>query len=217
MALDLEQRYSAIEGEDTDHVCTGNAAYRADTLQRIGLFDETLGYGYDNDLSYRLRAAGYRLIFCADAQSVHRWREGLIGYLEQQYGFGYGRIDLVAKHPGRITGDLVSPALMMAHPVLLLGALGCITWAAAAASVGAPWQMMAGTGAAIVALLAFERLLAGIKAARRFRAATPLVFPLLHLARDMAWVVAIVAWTSRRALRQTPLPAHSMRPRKVSG
>ena len=100
MGLDLEQRYAAIAGRETTHVCTGNSAYRAEALRKVGLLDETFGYGYDNDLSYRLRAAGYRLIFCREARSVHRWREGLIGYLGQQYGFGYGRIDLVARHPG---------------------------------------------------------------------------------------------------------------------
>src|SRR5690348_620887 len=55
MARDLEVRYAAIHGE-TDHVCTGNVAYRVEALQRVGFFDEQFGYGYDNDLSYRLRA-----------------------------------------------------------------------------------------------------------------------------------------------------------------
>ena len=58
MSLDLEQRYAAIRGGDTDHVCSGNSAYRVDALRRVGLFDESLGYGYDNDVSYRLRAEG---------------------------------------------------------------------------------------------------------------------------------------------------------------
>jgi glycosyltransferase involved in cell wall biosynthesis len=61
MGLDLEQRYAAICGLETDHVCTGNSAYRAEALRRVGLFDEELGYGYDNDISYRLKGAGYRL------------------------------------------------------------------------------------------------------------------------------------------------------------
>ncbi len=123
MSLDLEQRYAAIDGCDTDQVCTGNAAYRADALHQVGLFDETLGYGYDNDLSYRLRAVGFRLTMCRTAQSVHRWREGLGGYLVQQYGFGYGRLDLVAKHPDRVGGDAVSPAGMMVHPLLMATAM----------------------------------------------------------------------------------------------
>ena len=61
MGLDLEQRYAAIDGDFSDHVCTGNTAYNAAALHQVGLFDERLGYGYDNDMSYRLRAAGYRL------------------------------------------------------------------------------------------------------------------------------------------------------------
>ena len=48
-------------------------------------------------MSYRLRAAGYRLAFCPAARSAHRWREGLAGYLVQRYGFGYGRVDSTAE------------------------------------------------------------------------------------------------------------------------
>jgi hypothetical protein len=213
MGIDLEQRYAAIAGTDTTHVCTGNSAYRADALRKIGLLDETFGYGYDNDLSYRLRAAGYRLLFRRDAHSVHRWREGLSGYLVQQYGFGYGRIDLVAKHPRYASGDSVSPAGMMLHPLLMAAAIGAIVTALPVSYVGGPWRPFASAGAVLLGGLALERLAAGISAARRFRLWTPLVFPLLHLGRDLAWVAAIAVWTARRAAGRRSGPAHSMRPR----
>src|SRR4029079_4627767 len=109
-------------GGATDQLCTGNAAYRASALHAVGLLDEALGYGYDNDLSYRLRAAGWQLAVCRDAPSVHRWRDGLGGYLSQQYGFGYGRIDLVVRHPRKLAGDAVSPPAMMAHPLVMAAA-----------------------------------------------------------------------------------------------
>ena len=92
---DLESRYARIEGRFIDHVCSGNTVYRAAALHQVGLFDESLGYGYDNDISYRLGKAGYRLAFCRGAHSIHRWREDLAGYLTQQYGQGYGRLDVV--------------------------------------------------------------------------------------------------------------------------
>jgi glycosyltransferase involved in cell wall biosynthesis len=213
MSLDLEQRYAAIEGSETDHVCTGNSAYRATAIHQVGLFDETFGYGYDNDISYRLRDAGYRLAFCRDARSLHRWREGFSGYLVQQYGFGYGRIDVVAKHPARFSGDAVSPAAMMSHPILMSLGVAGLMGALLAAAAGGPWQVIARSSSAVLAVLAVERLSAGIAAARRFNDAAALAFPLIHLARDLAWVAALATWSGRRLVGRPGTPWHSMRAR----
>ena len=64
--MDLEQRYAAIGEGRTNHVCTGNSAYRAEALHKAGLFDESFGYGYDNDMSYRLMQPGTH---CASARA----------------------------------------------------------------------------------------------------------------------------------------------------
>ena len=203
MAVDLEQRYAAMSG-DPDHVCTGNTAYRVAALQAIGMLDESIGYGYDNDLSYRLTAAGYRLVFRKDARSRHRWRDGLRGYLLQQYGFGYGRLDLVARHPRRWTGDAVSPAMMMAHPLAM--ALSAILF-----GLG-----MASAGVLVLLVLAFERIVAGVAAWRTFGDPAGLAFPVVHLARDAAWLAAIAVWTVRRMSACPCEPAHSMSGRKAA-
>jgi cellulose synthase/poly-beta-1,6-N-acetylglucosamine synthase-like glycosyltransferase len=214
MALDLEQRYDRL-GDDVDHVCTGNTVYRASALAAVGLLNEDLGYGYDNDLSYRLGAAGYRLLFCREARSRHRWREGLAGYLTQQYGFGYGRIDVVSAHPGRIAGDDVSPVGMMSHPVVAAVALlAAASWfwsrwlGLHAAPVG--WSAVA-----LAAGLVIERGVAGVRAWRRYGDAAALGFPLVHLARDLAWVAAMVVWSCRRLRGRAGGPGASMTARPV--
>jgi hypothetical protein len=216
MALDLEQRYARIAAGRTDHVCTGNVLWRRDAVLRAGGLDESLGYGYDNDLSYRLAAAGHRLVICAEARAVHRWREGWRGYLSQQYGFGYGRLDLVARHRRRVTGDRVSPLPMMAHPAVMTGALGAGTIALLSAAITGSagwWPAVAG---ALAGALALERTAAGVAASLRWRDPAALLFPVAHLVRDLAWVAAIGRWTTRR-LAGTPLaPAHSMAPRLPS-
>jgi len=209
MSLDLEQRYERIEGDDTDHVCTGNTLYRASALAAIGGFDESLGYGYDNDLSYRLKNAGFRLVIRRDARSRHAWREGIRAYLRQQYGFGYGRIDLLTRHARRVGGDAVSPMLMMLHPIVLGIAIAV---ACVGTAIGQPREGLA-IGAALVGLLILERALAGIRAALRFRDAAALTFPFFHLARDAAWVSAMAAWALLRLWGKTAQPHHSMRPR----
>jgi len=215
MALDLEQRYARI-GERLDHVCTGNTAYRAAALHEIGLLDESLGYGYDNDLSYRLQEAGYRLAFCSNARSHHRWREGLAGYLAQQYGFGYGRLDVVARHPTRYTGDVVSPVGMMAHPFVTGVALCLLSAGTLAAMLLGRTFGFATAGLALLMALATERAIAGVRAWKQFGNPAALMFPLVHFARNLAWVAAVAVWASRRLLRRPLKPQHSMSTRTAA-
>jgi succinoglycan biosynthesis protein ExoA len=212
MGLDLAQRYEGIDGA-TDHVCTGNTAYRRQALLDAGHFDETLGYGYDNDMSYRLEAAGYRLVICREARSLHHWRATIAGYLSQQYGFGYGRLDVVARHPRRVAGDAVSPALMMVHPIAFGSAVALALAALALWAAGRAWTPVAGASALLIAGLFVERAWAGVRAARRYADRAALLFPVVHLARDAAWLTAIGVWLARRLSRRRAAPSHSMSPR----
>ena len=215
MALDLRERYSQL-GPWTNHVCTGNSIYRKSALLAVGMFDETLGYGYDNDMSYRLVAAGYRLAFCPEAVSTHYWREGLASYARQQYGFGYGRLDLVAKHRRRVTGDDVSRTMMMLHAGVMAGAIGLLLIAAALAVSGRSPAIPLIAALAAIATLALERLVVGARAARAFGDSAGFWFAPAHLTRDVAWAAAIGMWTARRVLNVQRRPSESMRPRPPS-
>ncbi len=210
---DLEYRYSQIKGRFVDHVCTGNTAYRSRAVDHVGFLDESLGYGYDNDLSYRLRAAGYRLSFCREATSIHVWRDGISGFLRQQFGVGYGRLDVLVRHPRRVTGDDVSGTMMMLHGPATLVALALSATAAVLAATGHAWRPLLLGAVAVVASLAVERSCAGIAAHRRIGDRTTLAFPLTHLIRDIAWSIAIVAWCARSVLNRERAPSHSMLPR----
>ncbi len=211
MGRDLEHRYSLIRGRFVDHVCTGNTAYRVRALHQVSLLDESLGYGYDNDLSYRLRASGYRLAFCRDAVSVHCWREGFRAYLRHQFGLGYGRLDVVARHPRRFTGDDVSGAMMMMHGPVMLLAIAALVFAAMARASSTAGPPAAILGIGLLAALAIERAAAGIGAWRRTGDRAALAFAGAHLARDVAWAAAILTWLARAALNHRRMPAHSMR------
>src|SRR4029079_718347 len=137
---DLEHRYSRIRGPFIDHACTGNTAYLARALHQVGLLDERMGYGYDNDLSYRLHRSGYKLAFCRNAVSVHCWREGLRGYLRQQFGVGYGRLDVVARNAQRARGDEVSGTIMMLHAPAMTVSLLTFGLSGMIAVAGADWK-----------------------------------------------------------------------------
>ncbi len=211
MGYDLELRYSKIRAAYMDHVCTGNTAYRAAALQQVGLFDETLGYGYDNDMSYRLGAAGYRLAFVRQARSIHRWRQGLWSYLRQQYGVGYGRLDLVHKHRGpRVKGDDVSGLRMILHVPAMLLCLFLLAVALATAALGGPAHLPVALGGGLLGLLALDRLVAGVEALLRFRKLSCLAMVPAHLLRDLVWVLALMVWLVRRLDGRPPRPSDSM-------
>jgi glycosyltransferase involved in cell wall biosynthesis len=211
MGRDLEHRYSRIPGRFVDHVCTGNTAYRKCALLQVGLLDESLGYGYDNDLSYRLQAAGHQLAFSRNAISVHCWREGPSGYLQQQFGVGYGRLDVLARHPRRCTGDNVSGLLMMLHAPAMLLTIAAAICAGVIGALGRNGIPAAGLAVGVATALAVERAFAGGQAWRRTGDRAALAFPVTHLARDVAWALAIVTWTCRWILSSDRAPDHSMR------
>ena len=108
---------------------------------------------------------------------------------------------------------------MMSHPALMAIAIlnmMIALFARVMPMAGLAWRPFAIVAIALVAGLALERLAAGITAARRFRDPTPLVFPLLHLGRDVVWVAAIGMWLTRRVFGRRSHPAHSMRPREIA-
>ena len=216
MGLDLEQRYKGILDRPVDHVCTGNTAYCVAALHAVGLFDETLGYGYDNDISYRLVQAGYRLVIDSRARSVHCWRDNWRAYLVQQYGFGYGRLDLVAKHRHRATGDDVSGLGMMLHAPMAAIAMFMFLLAAMRATGGASAATPFVIGATGLAILVVERFVAGVRAAIAFRNPAGLSYVPVHLMRDLAWVAALVVWLLRRLRGISARPSSSMRPRTAT-
>jgi GT2 family glycosyltransferase len=212
MGYDLEARYHRVSGVRVNHACTGTTLYRKRALVQVGLFDEEFGYGYDNDLSYRLTVAGFRLLLCREARSTHLWREHVTAYLRQQYGIGYGRLDIVRKHGRQYYGgdDAAGPMMVLHAPIMLLamGALGAALLMLVCGVVNAHWPAMFAGG--LLGLLVVERALVGVRAARRFRDPVCLLFPVAHLLRDLAWCAALMAWTMHRVLGRPRAPGHSM-------
>jgi cellulose synthase/poly-beta-1,6-N-acetylglucosamine synthase-like glycosyltransferase len=216
MGLDLQARYQRMLTRDVNHVCTGNTAYRRSALAQVGFFDESLGYGYDNDISYRLVEAGYRLVICGNARSVHHWRDGWRAYARQQYGFGYGRLDLVAKHRNRVAGDDVSRLSMMLHAPLFTLALLLLLIAAGLAVADVSSSLALIPALIILTVLAIERFIVGARAALSFGDSAGWWFVPVHFTRNGAWAVAVIVWLLRRMRGVASDPSHSMHPRPVS-
>src|SRR5262249_15238351 len=129
----------------------------------------------------------------------------------QQFGVATGRLDLIEKFPGRITGDQVSGLGMILHAVAAAPALASLVTGLLCLALGAGAAIpLLGLAFGILALLALERRVAGLRAAGGSRDPVGLLFPIAHLLRDAAWVAAIVVWLARRASGRARMPGHSM-------
>ena len=72
------------------------------------MFDIKFYYGQDNDLSYRITIAGYKLVLAKEAGCSHFWPESLGGFMKQRFNGAVGRMKLVRKYKNRWKGDAIS-------------------------------------------------------------------------------------------------------------
>jgi cellulose synthase/poly-beta-1,6-N-acetylglucosamine synthase-like glycosyltransferase len=98
-----------------------NVAYRRDVIERLGGFDEQLGFAEDVDFAWRARDAGHRIRFEPSAEVVHDW-----GTFQEErsraFRYGVARVRLYRKHTSRV-GNLVRSDLYITVYALYVLAL----------------------------------------------------------------------------------------------
>ena len=118
---EIVYRHSKISG-DTDFLGSFNVSYRKKTLEQLGGFDDSFRHasGEDNDLSYRIKKRGYRLVFDKDIKVGHYYPSKLFRYLRSQFWHGFWRVKLYRKHPDMAKGDRYAGIQDFIQPPLAL-------------------------------------------------------------------------------------------------
>lgn len=92
-----------------DPLVTFNMALRREELEEVGGFDERLGpgtpfpAGEDNELAFRMLAAGRRIVLVPEAVLHHRAWRAAGEYASLRRGYGRGQGAFLAKHLGPFT------------------------------------------------------------------------------------------------------------------
>lgn len=199
MGYDSKYRLWRIKSKFTDHVDTCATAYRREVFEEIGLFNSDFIYGYDVDMSYRIRKAGYTLVLLKDAKIWHHWEETLKGYLKQQFNVAYGRLQVIKKHPEKISGDdSVRIREFLQVPATLL-----ILFSATFSVIFRPliWFSIS-----MLSLLLIERTSESIGVYRKEKD-VPCLFalPVVHILRNVVWCVALVKFMVDEISKQLAL------------
>ncbi|MBI3959422.1 MAG: sugar transferase [Chloroflexi bacterium] len=129
--VEFEDRYERLaKAGHLDFIDIDSAGYRRDVFLANGGFDERLEVNGDHELSFRLAAKGYRLLFAPEAQVVHRHENTLAAYARRKFAIAFWKPLLTHWHPERLVFDSYTPQslkmqmLLWAAILLLLPVAG---------------------------------------------------------------------------------------------
>jgi succinoglycan biosynthesis protein ExoA len=128
--------------------------YRRAALEQVGGFDPSMVFGEDDELNWRLRTAGYRILLDASIRFVYVTRASLRALFRQYRNYGFAKVRVIAAHPRLVRPWHVAP------PVLVAG-IPAFAVAAALGSRPVRFAAVAGAGAYLVAGAAAGVLAAG--------------------------------------------------------
>lgn len=153
-------------------------AFRRSALERVGLFDESLGRSQDSDLNYRIRASGGSVYFHPDLRVVYRPRPGLGSLWQQYWRSGAWKRELLGRRPGSLRWrQLVSPALVLA---LFGSAILALT----------PWRKVALLAPALYAAeVMFATIWTALRRGDPAALLLPVVLPTMHLAWGLGFLL----------------------------
>jgi succinoglycan biosynthesis protein ExoA len=164
------QYADARDRADVDTIQCG--VYRRAAIDAVGGFDPDLQFGEDEELNWRLRSAGMRLVRDGAIRFHYQTRPTWRKAFEQYRNYGRARVDVARRHPGFLRPYHCAPAAML----LVAAALGFAAFfspaaralLAIAAGAYAACSVIAGVAAAgkdrttiISATTAFSALHAG--------------------------------------------------------
>jgi cellulose synthase/poly-beta-1,6-N-acetylglucosamine synthase-like glycosyltransferase len=111
--MEYESKYARMRGQERiDFIDTYSAGYRRDVFMQAGGFDSVFKINEDQEFSFRLSAAGHRLVFIPDACVEHIHDESLLDYVRRKFWIGYWKALVTRRHPSKLAKDSHTPQLL---------------------------------------------------------------------------------------------------------
>ncbi|MGA2653324.1 MAG: glycosyltransferase [Terracidiphilus sp.] len=129
--IEYEDRYRIMAGLDSiDFIDTYSAAFRRDRFLEMNGYDVSfpVACAEDIELSYRMSAYGWKMIFTPAAIVYHKHPDRFWSYLKKKYKFAFWRVLALRKNPRKAAKDSHTPQLMKLQLLLAPALLVAVTY-----------------------------------------------------------------------------------------
>jgi len=164
-------------------------AYRRETFEKVGTFDEELARNQDDELNYRINLRGGKLWFDPEIRSTYYARTSLAKVYRQYAQYGFWKPLVYRKCPG------VFGVRQLIPPAFVLSLVAC---SAAGFAWRPAWAAVAVMGALYVAGAVFFALRACVGHGLRHVFVVPVVYLLLHVGYGLHFLLGLVRLAARR-------------------
>ena len=120
--MEFEDRYDMLKKNACiDMIDTYSAAFRKEVFKRMGGFDGRFpkANNEDTELSYRLAAAGCKMVFNPKAIVFHTHPSTLAKYLKIKFWRGYWRMVVYRRYPQKALKDSYTPNVLKIQTMLM--------------------------------------------------------------------------------------------------
>jgi lipopolysaccharide/colanic/teichoic acid biosynthesis glycosyltransferase/glycosyltransferase involved in cell wall biosynthesis len=118
--IEYEDKYDLLLKEERiNFIDTYSAAYRRQVLLANDGFDEQIFYVEDQELSFRLAARGYQMVFQPPAVVFHLHSNSLTSYFRKKFMIGYWKAQILRRFPGRAIQDSHTPQVLKIQLLLM--------------------------------------------------------------------------------------------------
>jgi cellulose synthase/poly-beta-1,6-N-acetylglucosamine synthase-like glycosyltransferase len=97
-------------------------AYRKEIFDAVGGFDETLQFGEDEEMNWRIIQAGHHILYTPSMRFYYFPRETFRSFFMQYHRYGRARVRVVRKHPRFLKGKHVVPSGFIVVLIAMLAA-----------------------------------------------------------------------------------------------
>ncbi len=86
------------ENKYVEHIPTCNLCLKKEVYKKVGMFDEAFVKGQDLELNYRIKRAGFKLLYSPKIRVVHYRKHHIRSFVRQIYKWAKAKVAIIKKH-----------------------------------------------------------------------------------------------------------------------